>query len=220
MNPRAKLISVILFLFLFWVPNLYGQLFKGASGKSFTDLSPYQCSLRINQDSTIDFIYHQYINRAYSEFKGVIKKVNDTTYRISSTSTIEMACNRSYTLDTFKIKFKHSFSPQFKEVKLRFSNGKEQMCVIPDTKGTDGIMKVPIDKTLFTRLKGSNMLTLSVSQKNSITGESLSFKVSWGDGPVFSSGEKLDFNVFISGSKVRTENLVRVGRYFELAKSP
>jgi antitoxin component YwqK of YwqJK toxin-antitoxin module len=193
----------------------FGQTFKGTSAHSDTDLLPYECLLRIKPDSTVDFIYHLYLNRAYSEFNGVLKKTNDSTYHISTISVIELTCERTLTSDTLSIGITPSFADNFKEFTLRYSNGKIQTYVIPESDRSN--RKVKIDSTLFHRQKS---ITLVLKEKNSITGEPLEFKVLWGDGPNFKSGNKLDFNLYIKGNKIRTDFVPAIGRFFELSKSP
>ena len=71
-----KYLFITLFL-LFSITFAIGQTY---SGNSAVD---YWCLLRINKDSTVNFVYSLNYNEFYGENKGTIKKISDSTYHVS-----------------------------------------------------------------------------------------------------------------------------------------
>ncbi|MDL2309196.1 hypothetical protein LJC53_06405, partial [Bacteroidales bacterium OttesenSCG-928-C03] len=76
----------IVTLMLFVSVNVsFGQTFIG---KQSDKLNRYNCSFRINKDSSVNFIYDRDFNGIYADHRGTIKKLNDTLYRVSATMAI------------------------------------------------------------------------------------------------------------------------------------
>src|ERR1035438_601803 len=82
-----KYLFITLFL-LFSITFAIGQTY---SGNSAVD---YWCLLRINKDSTVNFVYSLNYNEFYGENKGTIKKISDSTYHVS----VKMVYGKSATM--------------------------------------------------------------------------------------------------------------------------
>jgi len=93
-------ISILTLIFLFSANVSFGQTFIG---KQSDKLKSYNCSFRINKDSSINFIYDRNMNGVYGEHYGSIKHSNGTLFRVSATMTIGQFYMKSYDNDTIYI---------------------------------------------------------------------------------------------------------------------
>jgi hypothetical protein len=75
--------------------SIVGSVFTGISKDS------YRCLLKVNSDGTVCFAYSLRLNEVYSEYKGSIKKLNDTLYHVSVVMNFgQFPQMRLYTRDT------------------------------------------------------------------------------------------------------------------------
>ena len=126
----------------------FGQTFIG---KQSEKLKRYNCTFRINKDSSINFIYDREFNGVYGEHYGTIKQVNDTLYRISATMTIGQFYMKSFDNDTIYIQLDSIIARQLDKIEIEYSDRKTRK----QFQGYDrmgnpiGLLKVPVDKKLF-----------------------------------------------------------------------
>jgi hypothetical protein len=196
-----------LFITLFLVFSSAFAIGQVYSGNSAVD---YWCLLRINKDSTVNFVYSLNYNEFYGENKGTIKKISDSTYHVS----VKMVFGKSATMgqSTYgDVVQKSTDSAYFKidtpyvhlkdTVIIKYANGQTQN-YIPYKQGRH-IVFVP-DKKLFNDKPGSNYYKAFIKRKNPITGQQLSFKVTIHSAPFFESGSRLNFDVIIKNSTLHT----------------
>jgi hypothetical protein len=184
-----------LLAFILIISTLQGQSF---SGVSVDKRNGYQCEFRINKDSTINFIYHRPDNVIYAEYRGTIKRKNDSLFYVEATMQIGQFYMKSFDTDTFYIQLKDEIGLQLDKIEFEFSD--------KSTKNYQGytregkaiaLIKVPIDKKKFSEKKGSDNLTLRINRKNFISNDFLNFKIPFGSAASFSMGEKIEFDVIL-----------------------
>ena len=177
------------------------------SGNSAVD---YWCLLRINKDSTVNFVYSLNYNEFYGENKGIIKKVSDSTYHVS----VKMVFGKSATMGESSysdVIQKSSDSAYFKidtpyvhlrdTVLIKYANGQKQN-YIPYKQGKHTGFSP--DKKLFNDKPTSNYYKAFIKRNNPITGQQLSFKVTIHSSPFFESGRWLNFDVIIKNNRLHT----------------
>jgi hypothetical protein len=196
---------LIILAFMFSVTFVSGQLYCGNS------TSNNWCLLRINKDSSIDFVYSRNLNEFYGEHKGTIKKINDTLYHITAVMTIgktgvigpsayDTAKHTDNGIDYFKIDTPYVHLND--SVIIEYANGQRQIYV-PYDHG-EHTYCVP-DKKFFSKKEGVNYyFKIIINRKNAITGQQLSFRVPFHSAPIFDSGKKLSFDVIIKNNVLWT----------------
>lgn len=114
-------------------------------------MKAYNCTIRINKDSTINFIYNRHKNVVYAEHFGTIKKVNDTLFHISATMTIGQFYMKSYNNDTIYIQIDSSIAKQLDVIEVEYSNrtNRKQLQGYDNLGKPIRLLKIPIDKKLF-----------------------------------------------------------------------
>ena len=192
-------------LFLFSSYAAFGQIFTGTS----TDkVNAYNCTIRINQDSTVNFVYHSKGNGIYAEHEGRIVQLNDSLFHIDATLTIGQFYMKSYHEDTLYIKMDSTIALYLDKILVAYSNGS-----FKNYQGYDSIgnslrhLKIPIDKTIFNAKKGNNFVNITINRRNLITYELLSFEIPFGAAVWFTKGEKLAFDVIIKNEQITTTAL-------------
>ena len=181
----------------------FGQTFIGTS----TDkMKAYNCTLRINNDSTINFIYDRHENGVYGEHLGLIKKINDTLFHISVTMTVGQFYMKSFNNDTLYIQIDSSIARQLDVIEVEYSNRtiRKQLQGYDNLGKPIRLLKIPIDKKLFNEKKGTDFLTISINRKNNITNKFLTFTIPFGSAASFTKGQKEDFNVVIKNGQLFT----------------
>src|ERR1700744_3638973 len=78
-----RIYLTILFCFLCYISN--GQI-NGIY--SSIDQNNYKCNLRIDKNGQVFLVYPAYYN--YQEYKGRIKKINDTLFRVDISSLFQI----------------------------------------------------------------------------------------------------------------------------------
>ena len=192
---------LITIFFIFSVTFVKGQLYCGNS------TSNNWCLLRINNDSSINFVYSRNLNEFYGEHKGTIKKINDTVYHITATMIIgKSGDKRSPTYDTTNhstnnIDYFQIDTPyvHLKDtVIIQYANGQSQKYVPYDHGEHTYFIH---DEKFFSKKPGVNYYyKVIINRKNAITGQQLFFRIPFHSIPIFESGKKLSFNVIIKNN--------------------
>ncbi|MGD0709942.1 MAG: hypothetical protein ABR968_02050 [Bacteroidales bacterium] len=195
---------LILLYFIITGTCAIGQIYSGNS------TADYWCLLRINKDSSVNFIYSLNYNEFYGEHKGTIKKINDSLYHISTKMTYgKSATMGQYTYDdviqkandTAYFRIDTPYVHLKDTIIIKYANGQTQN-YIPYKQGKHSYFA--LDKKLFNDKPGSNYYKAIIKRKNPITGQQLSFKVTIHSSPFFESGRRLNFDVIIKNNKLWT----------------
>lgn len=196
-------ISILILMFLISVNNSFGQTFIG---KQSDKLKRYNCSFRINKDSSINFIYDRDFNGIYADHRGTIKKLNDTFYRVSATMAIGQFYMKSFDNDTIYIQVDPNIARQLDKIQIEYTDGKtrKQLQAYDRTGNPIELLKIPVDKKLFNEKKGTDYITITINRKNFLTDNFLSFKIPFGSAASFTSGQKITFDVEIKDNKLWT----------------
>jgi hypothetical protein len=202
---RQTTMRKLIILLTFILPNtlLFGQTFFGNS----TDkMKAYNCTIRINKDSTINFIYDRQSNGVYGEHIGTLSKINDTLYRISATMTIGQFYMKSFDKDTIYIQLDSNIARQLDKIQVEYSDGKtrKQLQGYDRLGNPIGLLKIPIDKKLFNEKKGTDFITITINRKNFLTDNFLSFKIPFGSAASFTKGQQEEFYVVIKSGQLFT----------------
>lgn len=191
----------------FLLPNItmYGQTFVGTSTD---EMKAYECTIRLNTDSTINFVYKRQSNGVYGEHIGTISKVKDTLYRISATMTLGQFSMKSYNNESLYIQLDSNIARQLDKIQVEYADGKTRKQLQGYDKSGNPIplLKIPIDKKLFNEKKGKDYLTLTINRKNILTENLLSFRIPYGSAASLTSGEKEEFDVVIKNNKLYSTN--------------
>lgn len=174
--------------------------------KQSDKFNKYNCTLRINKDSSINFIYNRDFNVVYGDHKGTIKKLNDTLFRVSATMTIGQFYMKSFDNDTIYIQLEPNIARQLDKIEVEYSNKKtrEQLQGYDRMGKVIELLKVPVDKTLFNNKKGKDFIKITINRKNFLTDNFLSFRIPFGSAASFTSGQKIEFEVVIKNNKLWT----------------
>lgn len=195
----------LIFILTFILTNtlVFGQTFVGTS----TDkMKSYNCTLRINKDSTVNFIYERDFNGVYGDHSGRIVKLNDTLCRISATMTIGQFYMKSIDRDTIYIQLDSNIARQLDKIQVEYSDGKtrKQLQGYDRLGNPIGLLKIPVDKKLFNDKKGTDFITITINRKNFLTDNFLSFKIPYGSASSFKVGQLVNFNVVIKNGQLYT----------------
>jgi hypothetical protein len=179
-----------------------GQTYSGTQlGRS----KRLNCQLRINADSTVNFIYDQDENGLYAEYLGTINRVSDSTYHIVAVLTLGQFYCKAHRPDMIYIQLEPDIAQQLGQITLTYSNGAFTRLSGYDRRGRSKMrIHVPVDQNLFNSTKGTDYYTLSIPQKHPITGKPLNFKIYNGSVASFISGNQLDFSVRIKNGVLWT----------------
>jgi hypothetical protein len=164
----------------------FGQTFIG---KQSDKLKRYNCTFRINKDSSINFIYDRDFNGIYGEHNGTIRKINDTLFRVSATMTIGQFYMKSFDNDTIYIQLDSNIARQLDKISIEYTDGKTRK----HSQGYDrngnpvSLLKIPVDRKLFNEKKGTDYVTIIINRKNFLTDNFLSFKIPFGSAASFTS---------------------------------
>ncbi|RFS18595.1 hypothetical protein [Emticicia sp. C21] len=199
--PYLKLFSAI---FILLSHTLFGQLYSGRI-PDFQD----DCLLRINPDSTIDFVYSREDIGTYADHYGKIQKLNDTLFHISATMTIGQFSNKTRR-DSIFVSLDSNVINKLGKIKIAYSNGSfkeynfEEYNNYKRNVVGDRYIKIKINKNLLNSSPGKNFITIAIERKNPITQKPLVFKIPLGSAPAFSGGENLEFDVVIKNGYLWT----------------
>lgn len=188
--------AVYALLLLFGRP-LFSQTY---TGQSRDKRDGYSCSLKIQADSSVLFIYSRGANETFAEYSGNIKKINDSLYHVSATMTFgKFDIMRLYTVpDDGKpspgdyVTIDSSFLRLFGPVSITYANGLSKNYNEPGP--------FLLDTKLFNKKAGSDFYTISTSSTNKITGRRLSFYTRADSSPEFERGDQLEFSLVLKGN--------------------
>jgi hypothetical protein len=176
-----------------------GQTFVGTSTKL------YNCTIRINKDSTVNFIYDRDNNGVYGEHIGTIKRINDTLFHISATMTIGQFYMKSFEEDTLYIAIDKTIALELDKISIIYSNKTQKHFAGYDKQGQSiDLLKIPIDKKLFNKQKGTNIVTIIINRKNFLSDNFLTFEIPFGSAASFTKGQQEDFYVVIKEGQLYT----------------
>lgn len=196
-------ISILTLMLLAAANVSLGQTFIG---KQSDKLKRYNCTFRINKDSSINFIYDRDFNGVYGEHNGTIKKVNDTLFRVSATMTIGQFYMKSFDNDTIYIQLDSNIARQLNKISMEYTDGKTRKHLQGyDRNGNPiSLLKIPVDKKLFNERKGTDYVTIIINRKNFLTDNFLFFKIPFGSAASFTSGQKFEFDIVIKNNRLWT----------------
>lgn len=176
-------------------------------GYSTEKLNVYNCTIRINKDKTVNFIYNRDKNGIYGEHIGTIKKLNDTLFHISATMTIGQFYMESFDDDTIYIAIDSLIGKELDEISIKYSNKTQQHFAGYDKQGKPiDLIKIPINKKLFNSQKRTNIVTIIINRKSILSDKNLTFEIPFGSAASFTKGQKEDFYVVIRGEQLYTTN--------------
>ncbi len=196
-----------------------GQTYIGTSLKRIYQ-NTYNCQLRINADSSVNFIYDQDGNVVYGEYLGTISRVNDSIFHIAAVQTLGQDIRKAHRPGSSDIGLDSAIAQQLGLITLTYSNGVFTRLSSCDRRGrSKSYLKIPANKELFNSTKGTDYFTLTIPRKHPITGKSLAFKIDYFSEASFTSGEKIDFDVQIKNGVLWTigEPPLQIG-HFKLRK--
>lgn len=200
-NYNICVVFIILALCLFSLSSS-GQTYSGTQlGRS----KRLNCQLRINRDSTVNFIRDQDENGLYAEYLGTINRVSDSIFHIAAVMTLGQLYCKAHRPDMIYIQLEPDIAQQLGQITLTYSNGVFTRLSGYNRRGRSKLrIHVPMDQNLFNSTKGTDYYTLSIPQKHPITGKSLVFKIYNESVASFQSGEKIDFEVRIKNGVLWT----------------
>jgi hypothetical protein len=204
---RQTTLRKLIFILTLTLANVSvsGQTFIGTSTDKIK-MEAFNFTLRINKDSTINFIYTRDYQSLYGEYIGRIVKLNDTLYSISATMTIRQSCMKSFNLDTFYIQLYENIATQLDKIQFEYSDGKtrKQLQGYDSLGNPIGLLKIPVNKKLLNSKKGKDFITITINRKNFLTDNSLSFKIPYGSASIFEAGQLVNLNVVIKNGELYT----------------
>lgn len=168
------------------------QLYKGYSKSGF-----YLCYLKILPGNRIVFTYQNQGNSSYGEHSGTIKSINDSTFHISSELTFGQFACKAPAPDTLSIFVDPPSLIDKKSILVQYEN--EELMTKP--KITKAGLAFAFDDRLFNEYTPAYILT---DHTHPITGEALKIKASFGSGYDFVQGDKVEFDIVISGDSLYT----------------
>ncbi len=180
----------------------YGQTYKATQPEP---QKRYNILLRINGDSTVNFIYDRDENAVYAEHTGTIKKLNDTLFHISVNLTFGQYSMKSPFDDTLVIQTDTTLLRELDKITLIYSNGLMKILRSYDISWFQYVsINFPIDKNLFNDKKGTNHIVIHIDRKNPVTAKQLKFKIPFGSSTSFTTGQKVEFDITITHNKIKT----------------
>ena len=187
---------------------LFGQTF---TGNSIDNIKRYDCFLRINKDSTINFVYSLRTHGIYGEYLGTIKQLKDTLYHISATMTIgqfyiPVISVPWFEKDTICLQLDSSVAREFDTILYKYSDGTQKKQTLDkDMLGKPyRLFKIPVNKNIFNSKMNVEYITITTNRKDIITGKLLTFKVPYGLSTKFTHEYKLDFEIVIKAKQLWT----------------
>lgn len=175
------------------------------SGTSLEEKAAYSCDLRINSDSSVNFIYSTRGNVVYGEYLGSISKMKDSLYHISLKQTFGQYNMKSFHPETLYISIDTIVAHQLNKIQIRFTNNTYLQLRGYDQHGrANQMLKIPIDEQIFNARKGYDYITITVNRKNYLSDDFLSFDIPFGSAASFTKGELLSFDVIIYNKQLST----------------
>lgn len=196
----SKRIAIALILLLFQVLRAEAQTFTGTSTDNY---KAYEISMRINEDSSIHFIYNRPGNSIYADYRGSLKQKGGHLYQVNADMQIGQFSMKSFHPDTFYIQMEEEIALQLDKIQLEFSD-KSTMNYQGYTRDGKAIklIKVPINKRIFSAKKGLDVVNIRINRRSFITYEFLVFKIPFGSGASFTSAEKISIELRIQHGEI------------------
>jgi hypothetical protein len=218
-KSQTKLRKLIFILALILANiSVFGQTFIGTSTDTI-DIGTFNITIRINKDSTTNFIYTRDYQGIYGEYIGRIVKLDDTLYSISATMTIGQSCQKSFNLDKFSISLDKEIATQLDMIQFEYSDGKTRK----QFRGYDSMgnpirtLLIPVDKKLFNMETGMDFITITINRKQFLSDKFLTFKIPYGSASRIEAGRRVNFNVVIkNGELYTTDELLLFDEPFRL----
>lgn len=170
------------------------QLYKGYSTNG-----NYLCYMKISPDNRILFTYETKGNYVYGEHAGTIKAINDTLFRVSCELTFGQFVCKAPELDSLMIMVDPPSLIDKKSILVQYENEDLMTKHRIDPSG----ITFTFDPNLYNEHTPARILT---DHMHPITGNALTIKASFGSGYDFVRGDKMEFNVVISGDSIYTVN--------------
>lgn len=168
------------------------QLYKG-----FSKSGAYSCFLKILPDNCVIFTYASSGNAVYGEHTGTIKALNDSTYHVSCKLTFGQFVCKAFSLDTLDIVVDSPELIDKKRILVQYENEDLMKNRRMDKSG----VAFAFDPNLFNEYTPAYILT---DHTHPITGNALIVKASFGSAYEFVHGDKVDFDIVISGDSLYT----------------
>lgn len=163
------------------------------------------CAIRINKDLNVNFIYYGNKFGDYIEHFGTIKPINDTLFLISTTMTFGQSIMKSYGEDSIYIEIDSTITDDLENISLEYSNKTQKHFTDFNKKGKPiQLLTLPIDKTLYNRKTGFDIVKLKIDHKNIITKNKLILEIPIGSAASFFAGDKETFYVVIKNNQLYT----------------
>lgn len=184
--------------------SLFGQLYSGRI-PDYKD----NCLLRINQDSTVDFIYSGYDMGTYADHYGKIQRLNDTLFHISAIMSVGQFMQKGRR-DSIFVTIDSNITNQLGKIKIAYSNGSFKEFSFTEYNSYkknevgDRHLMMKMNKTLFNQSKGKDYIHIFIERLNPITQKPIVLKIPFGSAPSFSGGEELEFDVVIKNDYLQT----------------
>ena len=177
----------------------FGQLYEGYSTYKERYL------LQIDKDSSITYIYNTKGNTLYTEYRGRIQKLTDSTYAVKAELSIGQYVMKSFDKDTLYIQLDSQIAHQLDVIEIEYANGKNRIQLQgSDPKGhAIPMLRIPVNKALFNEKKGYDFVKITINRKNWITDEWLTFKINYGSAASFSKGGEIELIVTIADGVLR-----------------
>lgn len=152
----------------------------------------YKCSLKINSDSSIIFIYEDARGYVYGEHNGTIRRINDSAFHVSCTLIYGQFIQMSFNEDTMCILMDEPVIKLIDSVTVKYPNGKKKVFL---TNKTGSHNCFPADK---------KFVSVTTNRKNPITGIENKFIIPFRSDASFAYGEKVDFDIVIRKDILKT----------------
>lgn len=168
------------------------QTFKG-----YSETGHYLCYLRISPDHKVIFTYETEGNFVYGEHTGTIKALNDSTYRVNCKLTFGQFVCKAPTLDSLTIFIDPPSLIDKKSILVQYENE----ALMSNGKTNKSGVVFAFDPNLFNEYTPAYILT---DHTNPITGNALTIKASFGSAYEFVQGDKVEFDIVLSGDSLYT----------------
>ncbi|MNJ88927.1 hypothetical protein D3C87_64860 [compost metagenome] len=168
------------------------QLYKGYSRSG-----GYLCYLKISPDNRVIFTYQSEGNSVYGEHAGTIRAINDTLFHVSSELTFGQFACKAPNLDSLRITVNPPSLIDKKSILVRYENEELMTKRWIDRSG----VSFAFDKESFNERTPAYILT---DHSHPITKEALTIQTSFGSAYDFVRGDKVEFDIVISGDSIYT----------------
>ncbi len=180
----------------FFVFLLFSNLLLAQTWSSAVKPNQFKVRLRVNTDSSVNFVYSLKENIYYGEYTGSIKKVTDSIYHVSAQMAIGQFIMKAFNDQYFYIKTDTAIARQLSSITFKYNNGKV-MAFFPHAgpATNENYIRLPYKKEYFNAKKGFNFLRIQLNIKGQLDGQKLVFKIPFGSAISLVSGADLEFDL-------------------------